>query len=72
MTAKPELIHMPDQREPTSEAWKASILPLYDARSSRQRDYTDLRQNLEWNEMPGCFTTGWAQRRITRRVPSPL
>ena len=27
--------------EPTSEAWEASILPLYDARSGRQlADYT--------------------------------
>ena len=30
--------------EPTSEAWEASILPLYDARSSLWRiDYTQLK-----------------------------
>jgi hypothetical protein len=29
--------------EPTSEAWEASILPLYDARSSLAVDYTQLR-----------------------------
>jgi hypothetical protein len=30
--------------EPTSEAWEASILPLYDARSSLDyADYTHLR-----------------------------
>jgi hypothetical protein len=29
--------------EPTSEAWEASILPLYDARSAPYRvDYTQL------------------------------
>jgi hypothetical protein len=31
--------------EPTFEAWKASVLPLYDARSDHQPDYTDLPQN---------------------------
>jgi hypothetical protein len=31
--------------EPTSEAWKASVLPLYDARSDHQPDYTGLLQN---------------------------
>jgi hypothetical protein len=28
--------------EPTSEAWEASILPLYDARSRISMDYTQL------------------------------
>jgi hypothetical protein len=33
--------------EPTSEAWEASILPLYDARSFLQRiDYTKLTDCL--------------------------
>src|ERR1700741_84627 len=31
--------------EPTSEAWEASILPLYDARSSLAVDYTQLRDS---------------------------
>ena len=31
--------------EPTFEAWKASVLPLYDARSDHQPDYTGLLQN---------------------------
>ena len=31
--------------EPTFEAWKASVLPLYDARSDHQRDYTGMLQN---------------------------
>ena len=29
--------------EPTSEAWKASVLQLYDARASHKRDYADSR-----------------------------
>ena len=34
--------------EPTSEAWEASILPLYDARSSSKRnDFFHLRNCLK-------------------------
>jgi hypothetical protein len=39
--------------EPTSEAWEASILPLYDARSYRQQvDYT---QHHDWQYRPSDF-----------------
>src|SRR5262244_2010227 len=56
--------------EPTSEAWEASILPLYDARSSPQdSDYTQL------SDSPYKMTTslphfcGFARETVTERVP---
>jgi hypothetical protein len=43
--------------EPTSEAWEASILPLYDARSaSNLPDYTRLRGA----DNTGPFWTFWS------------
>jgi hypothetical protein len=34
--------------EPTSEAWEASILPLYDARSCLLFDYTQFARRTMW------------------------
>jgi|HubBroStandDraft_1064217.scaffolds.fasta_scaffold28268_3 hypothetical protein len=54
--------------EPTFEAWKASVLPLYDARADHQPDYTSLLQNSGRNEILGCFTTSCGRRRKTQGV----
>jgi hypothetical protein len=46
--------------EPTSEAWEASILPLYDARSERrfldytQRNETQYRVAVRLGEFPNA------------------
>jgi hypothetical protein len=47
--------------EPTSEAWKASVLPLYDARSNYQHDYTDVRQNSGQDYEVACCAAGLRQ-----------
>jgi hypothetical protein len=54
--------------EPTFEAWKASVLPLYDARSDHQLDYTDLLQNSGRNEILNYFTTSCGHGRKTQRT----
>jgi hypothetical protein len=40
--------------EPTSEAWEASILPLYDARSLLLGDYTQPSSREKRLDRPSC------------------
>src|SRR5580693_2774582 len=42
--------------EPTSEAWEASILPLYDARSLPLGDYTQPSSREKRLDRPSCST----------------
>jgi hypothetical protein len=46
--------------EPTSEAWEASILPLYDARFNvQQPDYTQ-QKDVAYRAGTSCSRTKWS------------
>jgi hypothetical protein len=47
--------------EPTSEAWEASILPLYDARFNvQQLDYTQ-QKDVAYRASTPLLSTTWSQ-----------
>ena len=48
--------------EPTSEAWEASILPLYDARSIRYFGIIPKNLPVRTDSMRGCSVALWTLR----------
>ena len=61
--------------EPTSEAWEASILPLYDARSSVLSNYTfssDGTQQRPHSSTGRPSKTTWSFRPLPRQIPCSI
>jgi hypothetical protein len=58
--------------EPTSEAWEASILPLYDARSSRRPDYTATFLRRVYSGTVSHFTRSIPFSYLFRPLPAAL